>query len=375
MQNLVNKERLISSFCSLVAIDSLSYQERKMTDELSKRLKELGFEVYEDQAGEKIGGNSGNIIAKLKGNVQKDAMLFLSHMDTVAPGEGKKPIISGNRIHTDGSTVLGGDDASGIASILEMIQVLQEQGLPHGDIYVIFTVAEEMGLQGSKNLDAAAMKNVNARYGFILDDFGNVGTIVSSAPAHAKISVSIFGKSVHAGIEPEKGINAVQILADAVYHMKLGRIDEETTANIGVINGGKAMNIVCEQVEVIGEARSRDEVKLEKQVRHMRECFEKAAQKFGGKVDFKDELLYQPINLQKSPELIKILESAAEKADIKLEYRSSGGGSDANILNGLGIPSVNLASGYYNMHTTEEYVEIDELIKLTGFILAITQCV
>lgn len=375
MNDFVDRERLITAFCDLVHIDSLSYQEREMADELLKRLSTLGLDAVEDDAGKKLGGNAGNIIAKLKGNAEKKAILFSSHMDTVAPGTGKKPVVSGNRIQGDGSTVLGGDDVSGIACILEMLQILQEQNLSHGDIYVIFTIAEEMGLQGAKNLNPDFIENVKAEYAFVLDDFGSAGAVVSSAPSHAKITANIIGKSVHAGVEPEKGIDAVRIFADAVYHMNLGRIDEETTANLGIVSGGKAMNTVCDRIEITGEARSRDEGKLERQIQHMRTCLEKAAANFGGQVEFNDVLLYTAINLQRSPELIRILESAAKKVNLQLDYRTSGGGSDANIFNGFGMPSVNLSAAYNSMHTTKEYVEIDEMIKLTRLILSITQSV
>lgn len=375
MDKLINKQRLIASFCDVVAIDSLSYQERAIADELLRRLMLLGFEVLEDDAGAKIGGSAGNIIAKLKGNNDKGALLFAAHMDTVQPGIAKKPLLTGKRIHTDGTTILGGDDVSGIACILEMVESLQEHKLDHGDIYVIFTVAEEMGLLGARNLNPAVMEKVKAEYGFVLDDAGKAGGVVAAAPAHVKLFITIRGKSAHAGVEPELGIDAVRIMAEAVHHMQLGRLDEETTANLGVVKGGEAGNTVCGRVEILGEVRSRKPEKLAKQLKDMKECFEEAARNWGGAVDFQDELLYGSIDLYRYPELQKLLERAAEKIDLTMDYRSSGGGSDANIFNGLGIPCVTLSSAFYTMHTVQEYVEIDEMVRLAGFILSITQSV
>ncbi|BAE82901.1 M20/M25/M40 family metallo-hydrolase [Desulfitobacterium hafniense] len=375
MNRWINEKRLIASFCDLVAIDSLSYRERDMADELLRRLKRLGFEVWEDDAGPKIGGSAGNIIAKLKGIVDKEALLFTAHMDTVQPGTAKTPLLSGKRIHTDGTTVLGGDDAAGIACILEMAASLREHKLDHGDIYVIFTVAEEMGLQGAKNLNPAVMEKVKANYGFVLDDAGKAGGVVAAAPAHVKRHITIRGKSAHAGVEPEKGIDAVRIMAEAVYHMQLGRLDEETTANLGMIKGGEAGNTVCGQLEILGEVRSRNPEKLTKQLKAMQRGFEEAARNWGGAVEFEDELLYGAIDLRRHPDLQKLLEKAAEKIGLPMDYHSSGGGSDANILNSLGFPCVTLSSAFYAMHTVQEYVDIEEMIRLTEFMLSITQSV
>lgn len=334
---MVNKERIVTELLQLVKIDCISKNERKMADYIWKKLNDLEIDAKEDNSGEKIGGNTGNIIALLKGNINKDPILLSAHMDTVMPGLGKKPIVKDNIVKSDGSTILGADDAAGITIIFEILNVIKENKLPHGDIYILFTVAEEMGLMGSNNL---CIDGINAKYGFVLDDYGPAGGVTCYAPAHKQINVNIKGKSVHSGIEPEEGVSAIQIFADAVSRMRLGRIDFETTANIGVIKGGTSMNVVCDLVEVLGEVRSRDINKLERQTEHMRECFYDAAEKFGGHIEFKNELLYQPINFRMNHPLIGLLKNAMEENEIAFNSKTSGGGSDANLLNSYGIPGL-----------------------------------
>lgn len=308
---MVNRDRMVNEFIELVKIDSLTLKERDMADTLKKKLEDMGYQPKEDDAGKKTGGNAGNLICKIEGNKNVPAVLLMAHMDTVVPGIGKKPVIDGNLIKTDGTTILGGDDAAGIECILEALRVLKENTLSHGDIYVVFTIAEEGGLLGAKNLD---LSGIDAKYGFVMDDGGPIGHVAVSAPSQNKIDVKIFGKAAHAGVEPEKGISAIQIAAEAVSSMKLGRIDAETTANIGIISGGQATNIICDYVEINAEARSRSSEKLEKQTAHMEECFNKAAGKYNGRIIFESKLLYPAFNIEEHDEIISVLKTASQKA-------------------------------------------------------------
>jgi tripeptide aminopeptidase len=364
---MMNRERMIQEFMELVQIDSLSKQERKMADTLKAKLEALGLDVYEDDTGVKIGGNTGNLICTLKGTQKVPAVLVSAHMDTVAPGLGKKPHIEGSLLKSDGTTVLGGDDVAGIESILEVLRVLQERKLEHGDIQVIFTVAEEGGLYGSQNLD---FSRIYAKYGFVMDNGGKIGTVAVKAPAQYKFFVTVKGRSAHAGLEPEKGISAIEIAADAITRMKLGRLDEETTANIGVIKGGSETNIVCDSVEIKAEARSRNEQKLEAQAQHMRECFEKAAEKFGGSVDINSVFLYPAFNISEDEEVIRILKRASGKTGIPLVLEATGGGSDTNNINSKGIRAVDLSVGMDKVHSVNEQLDIDDLVKAAEFLLA-----
>lgn len=369
---MVNRHRMVNEFIELVKIDSLTKQEREMADTLKSKLENMGYTTYEDDAGSKIGGNSGNVICTIKGNKAVSPILLFAHMDTVVPGLGKKPIVQGNMIKSDGTTILGGDDVAGIECILEAIRVIKEEGIQHGDIQIAFTIAEEGGLFGAKYLDYS---KIHAKYGFVLDGSGEIGTVAVKAPSQYKIDVGIKGKAAHAGMEPEKGISAIQIAAEAISNMKLGRIDDETTANIGLINGGQATNIVCDKVDIKAESRSRDQNKLEEQTQHMKKCFEDAAAKFGGQVDFKADLMYPAFDIKEDQPIISILKKASTAAGIKLVLEATGGGSDTNIINSKGIQAVDISVGMDKVHSVEEQISIDDMVKAAEFLVAIIKSV
>lgn len=365
---MINKDRLVNEFLELVSIDSLTKNERMMADALARKLKDMGYEVVEDNAGEKIGSNTGNLISTVKGSKNVPAVMITAHMDTVEPGKGKKAVIENDVIKTDGTTILGSDDGAGIVCILECLKVLKENNIPHGDIQVVFSVAEEGGLLGAKNLD---LSKIYAKYAFVLDTGGAIGTVNVKAPSQNIIYVTVEGKATHAGVEPEKGVSAIQIAADAIASMKLGRIDHETTANIGIINGGRETNIVCDRVDIKAEARSRDKKKLDDQTNHMKECFEKAAEKFGGRVDFKAVNEYPSFNIPENAPIINILKKAAEAAKVPLLLEETGGGSDTNIYNGKGIEAVNVSVGMNKVHSVDENIVIEDMVKAAEYLLAI----
>lgn len=365
---MINRVRMVNEFIELVRIDSLTRQERHMADTLKGKLEAMGLEVFEDDAGIRIGGNAGNLICTVKGSRDVPAILLMAHMDTVVPGIGKKPVIEGNMIRTDGTTILGGDDVAGIECILEALRVLKENRIEHGDIQVVFSIAEEGGLLGAKNLDYS---KIYAKYGFVLDDGGRIGNVAVTAPSQDKIHVTVRGKAAHAGVEPEKGISAVQIASEAISNMKLGRIDEETTANIGIITGGQATNIICDRVEIEAESRSRNQQKLKEQTTHMKECFEAAAAKFGGSIEFAAELMYPAFNIKEEDGIVSILKKAAAEAGIELKLEATGGGSDTNIINGKGIQAVDISVGMDKVHSVEEQICIDDIVKAADFLVAI----
>lgn len=366
----VNRERMVEEFISLTSIDSVSRDERRMADALIRKLEAMGYKVIEDGAAKKIGGSAGNLICTVKGAKSVPAVLLSAHMDTVEPGIGKKPAVDGDYIRSDGTTVLGGDDVSGVICILEALRILKEKNIEHGDIQIVFTADEESGLQGSKSMD---FSRIYAKYGVVLDSDGAIGTTAIKAPAQINMYVTVKGKASHAGMAPEKGISAIQIAAAAISGMKLGRIDSETTANVGVINGGLATNIVCDRVEIKAEARSREQKKLDLQVAHMKECFEKAAEAFEGSVDFSAELAYPSFNISEDARIISILRKSAVESGVELILKGTGGGSDTNIYNGNGIESVNISAGMDKVHTVEEQILIDDLVKAAEFLICILE--
>ncbi|MGI6357220.1 MAG: M20/M25/M40 family metallo-hydrolase [Bacillota bacterium] len=368
---MVNRQRMIDEFIELVQIDSAPRQERGIADALKRKLTEMGLEVMEDNAGAAIGGNAGNVIARYPGNVgDAPAIVFAAHMDRVTPGFGIKPVIKDDTIYSDGTTILAADDLAGVVQMLEGVRVMQEQNLPHGDVELLFTISEEGGLFGAKNLERNLLK---AQYGYFLDGGGDVGTIIPSAPAQSKIDAQIIGRPAHAGIEPEKGISAIQVAADAISNMKLGRIDEETTCNVGIISGGLATNIIPEVVELRCEARSRNADKLSAQVEHMVGAMKAAAERWGAKAEITVSESYPPMNLSEDDKVVQIAVDAAKALGLSPTLVPTGGGSDANILNGKGLPAVVLGIGMEKVHSKEEFITIKQLLAGAEMVVAIAQ--
>lgn len=251
---MINEERLLNEFLELVQIDSETKDEAQIAKVLKKKFRDIGVEVFEDDTTAVTGHGAGNLICTLQGNKEGvDPIYFTSHMDTVVPGIGVKPSIQDGYVVTDGTTILGADDKTGLAVMLEIVKVLKEQNIAHGTIQFIITVGEESGLVGAKALDSSL---IQAKFGYALDSDGKVGNIIVAAPTQAKVRATMIGKTAHAGVAPEKGISAITMASKAISRMPLGRIDEETTANIGRFEGGKQTNIVCDHVDVLAEARS-----------------------------------------------------------------------------------------------------------------------
>ncbi|MBS8264810.1 M20/M25/M40 family metallo-hydrolase [Mesobacillus boroniphilus] len=368
---MINNERLLNEFLELVQIDSETKYETEIARVLKKKFEDLGVEVFEDDTTAQTGHGAGNLICTLQGTKDGvDTIYFTSHMDTVIPAKGVKPSIKDGYVVTDGTTILGADDKTGLAVMLETIRVLKEQSIPHGTIQFIITVGEESGLVGAKALDSSLVK---AKYGYALDSDGKVGNIIVAAPTQAKVAAVIHGKTAHAGVAPEKGVSAITIAAKAVARMPLGRIDEETTANIGRFQGGTQTNIVCDHVEILAEARSLIPEKMEAQVAKMKEAFESAAQEMGGKADVDIQVMYPGFKFGEGDLVVELAKKAAAKIGRSSELLHSGGGSDANVIAGFGIPTVNLAVGYEEIHTTNERMPIEELDKLAEMVIALIQ--
>lgn len=366
---MINKDRIKQSFLELVAINSPSKRERAVADYLVGRLKKLGFSVDEDDAAAKIEGNSGNIIATLNGTVKSAKAIFLGgHMDTVESTENLKVVIDGDLIKSDGTTILGADDKGGIAAILEGVESIIESNTPFGNIQLVFNVAEEIGLLGSRNMDYSKFK---ADYGFVFDTQKPVCCITWSAPSHMNILVEITGRASHAGMAPEKGVSAILAASNAISKMTLGRIDFETTANVGVIQGGKARNIIPDKVIVKAEARSRDEGKLAAQVEHMKSTFEEEASKMGAEAVVKLENEYTAFRFGEDDDIVKLASKASQKIGIEPVYTDGGGGSDANVFNANGIPVLNIGVGYDGAHSSSENVTFSDLARCAEFVEAL----
>ena len=362
---MINKERVLQRFLEYVQIDSESTQEKAFAERLICDLEQLGLQVRQDNANELIDGSTGNVIAVLEGNKDSEPVLFSCHMDTVRPGKNIKPIVEDGIIKTDGTTILGGDDKAGIAAVIEAITSIVEDEEDHPTVEIVFSIAEEIGLYGAKALDETKIKSKRA---YVLDSGGEVGGIVIKGPAQDKILVEINGKPAHAGVCPEEGVSAIEIASKAISKMKLLRIDENTTANIGKINGGIATNVVCPKVIIEAEARSTVIESLDKQTAHMVETFEKAAKDLGGEVNIKVDRLYGEFVVDENDEIVQIVKNASNNLGYKAYTTSTGGGSDTNVLNGKGIKAVNLAIGERKPHTLEETYCVDDLVKVSSLV-------
>lgn len=369
VNQMVNQERLLNEFLELVQIDSETKFETEIAKVLKQKFSDLGLEVFEDDTMSVTGHGAGNLVCTLPATKEGvDPIYFTCHMDTVTPAKGVKPSIKDGYVVTDGTTILGADDKTGISVMLETIRLLKEQNLPHGLIQFVITVGEESGLVGAKALDPSLMK---AKYGYALDSDGLVGNVVVAAPTQAKVKTVIYGKTAHAGVAPEKGISAITIAAKSIAKMPLGRIDHETTANIGRFEGGQATNIVCDRVDILAEARSLIPEKMQAQVSKMKEAFETVAADMGGRAEVDIEVMYPGFKFGEGDLVVEIARKAAAKIGRSCELQHSGGGSDANVIAGFGIPTVNLAVGYEEIHTTNERMPLEELYKLAEMTLAI----
>lgn len=365
----INTKRLVETFCELVRTDSTSGNERQMADLIKKKLEEMGFKPYEDNAGEAIKGNAGNVIVKVSGKVDAPPLLFMAHMDTVEPGKGKVPVIDGDIITSDGTTVLGGDDLAGVACILEAINILHEEKITHGDVYAVFSIAEESGLYGAKALDTS---KIPAKYAFVLDEGGPIGTVAIKAPYHNKIQFKVKGKAAHAGVSPEEGINAIRAASVAISNLPfMGRIDEESTCNIGIISGGRATNIVPDEVIIEGELRSISEDKLDKFTNQWIESFNSSIEKEQAAVDIEVKRAYGGYSIPEDHPIMDLLKKATKALKFPLLPHSTGGGSDTNVLNTKGIPAVNLSVGMANVHGTNEQIAISDMTKAAALIVEI----
>jgi len=364
---MINQNRVVEEFIELVKIDSESKNEAEIARVLKKKLEDLGLDVVEDDTKETTGLGSGNLIAKLSATkASGDTILFSCHFDTVTPGIGIEPIINGDIIETNKSTILGADDKAGIAALLEGIRVLKEQNIDHGDVEIVLTGGEEIGLIGATVVDKSALCST---YGFALDSGGKVGEIIVASPDQGKIKATVHGIAAHAGVAPEAGVSAIEIAAKAITNMPLGRLDEELTANIGIINGGERTNIVTDLVEVVGEARAITFSKLENQMNTMKKAFIEAAEERGCTVDIEIEYSRVGYRLLETDRVVEVASEAVKNVGRTPQLAATGGGSDANIFTSAGIPTANLGVGYLDIHSKDEKMPITELVKLSELVV------
>lgn len=352
---MVSKDRLVKTFLELVKIDSPSGQEAEVAKFLARKLEKLGGKAEFD--------SYGNLIVHFSG--QGEPMMLNAHMDTVEPGRGIKPIVEGEIIKTDGTTVLGGDPKAGVAAIIEALTSIKEGGKKHLPIEVVLTRQEELGMIGARNLDYSKVK---AKRGVTFDGGEESHKVDISSPGYQRVDAIIVGRAAHAGAEPEKGISAIKIAAEIISKLNLGRIDEETTANIGLIEGGSVRNAVPEKVVIRGEIRSRDMQKLETHTKHFEEVFDGVMKNYPeANLELELEKEFNSYRFNENHRVLEHIKRGFETLGVTPQLHHSGGGTDVNIFHTHGIEALVVGDGDYNAHTTREYVDINQMLLAAQF--------
>ncbi|OYT73256.1 MAG: peptidase M20 [Armatimonadetes bacterium CP1_7O] len=349
---LLNHERMTALFIEMARIESGSENEAALCDFVAKQLRALGAEsVIIDEASKQIGGTGGNVFARFKGTVDAPPLLLNAHVDTVYATQNIQIIRDENEIRTDGSTILGADNKAGVAIILEVLRTLKERNLPHPPLEVVFTIREEKGLLGAKAFDTSLLK---ARTGLVVDGREDPSALFVQSPTHWKFEVVFHGKAAHAGAEPEKGRNAIAMAAKAIAQMQWGRLDAETTANIGVIEGGQAMNVVPDRVKLVGEFRSFDSARVKALTERWKAICEQVAQESEGTVEVNFSQTFEAIRLAPDAPIVHAAVAGLKAVGIEPKLERTGGGSDANAFALKGIQCLVFPTGADRIHTPQE---------------------
>ena len=352
---MVSKERLLNTLVELIKIDSPSGEEDTIDDELTSRLQSLGSQVRHD--------SYGNIIANLPG--EGEPLLLSAHMDTVDPGRGIKPVLEGDILRSDGSTILGGDCKAGISIVLEALNSVRDSGITHRPVEVVFTRHEEGGLVGARHLDFSM---ISAKSGVVFDGEGPVNRVTVSAPSQNVVTANITGRAAHAGLEPEKGLSAILIAAGILTKLPLGRIDDETTANVGRMDAGLKRNIIPETAFLDGEIRSRDNAKLDRIRSQFEEVFLQASKDHpDARISLEIESTYRAYCVEATHAATEDITRALDSLGAKPELKASGGGSDANIFIEKGIIALPVGIGVQSFHTTWETASIPQVLQGAHF--------
>ena len=362
---MINTERLLREFEALVAIDCESFHEGAMRDHLREKLLALGLTVSEDEAAQRMGSGpdgAGNLLGRLNGKEEGVPLLFSAHMDTVSPGRGKQAIRRADgRITSDGTTVLGADDAAGLAAILEALTVLRERELPHPELEILFAAAEEPYCRGTSHFD---FSRVHAKTAYVLDLTGEIGTAALRAPSILSLEITVTGRAAHAGFAPEDGINALTIAARALSALPTGHVSEDTTVNFGVIRGGTGKNIVPAQVKLRGEIRSlRHEAALAA-AENVRDVFCREADRLGGSADVAVIEEIRAYDISPDEYVARRFERALAATGLgPAKFVTTYGGSDNNNFAAHGIRGIVMASAMENVHTVSEYTTTEALTR------------
>ena len=363
----INRDRLVETFIDLVKIPSPSWQEQKVMEYIIERFTRLGAESIPCECDD-----SYNLLLRIPGDNGITPILFSGHMDTVVPCDDVKPVVAKNRISSDGTTILGGDDKAAIAMFIEAFEYIKEEGILHGPVEILLSCAEELGLKGIKKFDLSLLKS---EYGFVFDSGGDIGRIITEAPFHSNMTITITGKASHAGMAPEKGINAINVISEIITRLPSGRIDSETTLNVGLISGGRATNIVPDEAVCSLEVRSIENKKMLAIEKEVRSVIKETCRKHKAKFKIDRTLEYEGFKISPDERIARICREAMARIKVKPLMLPMGGGSDTNIMNKGGLRSINLSCGMRNIHSTDEFIRISDLEKGTKLVLSIIETV
>ena len=363
------RERLLDDFVRLCEIESPSKEERNVADAVRAELQSLGLHVEEDDSGQDTGSDAGNLLARIAGPDGSPTVLLCAHLDTV-PLSGPVEVVQDNGVLSNRhEAILGADNKAAVATVLGAARRLVSDGSPVG-VEILFTTCEELALAGAKALEPGRLRS---DFGYVFDHASPVGELVLSSPTYYRLELDFRGQAAHAGIRPEAGRNAIAAAARAVVAMKLGRLDEATTANVGQIEGGSAANVVAERCRVVLETRSLDDSRAGEVVGSMVDAATKAASDSECDVETTVERLFRGYRLQRTAPVVEIAARALESRGIEPQYINTGGGSDANVLIAAGLPVLNVANGTERNHQPDESVTVDALETMLDVTLAIVE--
>ncbi|PID82966.1 MAG: peptidase M20 [Clostridiales bacterium] len=367
LEQLVSKKVVVDRFLDMIKVHGPSKNEIKFAEYMIKQMESLGAEIYLDNGFETYGGNAPVIFAKFKGSLPGEGITFSVHMDVIEPHAGVEPIIEGDIIRTDGSTTLGGDDRGGCASVTEALRVIKANNIEHQDIYVIMSTCEEVGLLGAKSIDWDKVPEhmMPSKKMLVVDNAGRAGLVAHTGPARYEFEITFKGKKAHAGVEPEKGINAIQLASIAVANMNIGRIDELTTSNIGNIITEGPLNVVPDECKVIGEIRGHDEDKISGILDTYKKSCEKAVDNLGGEFVFDIEQAFPALKPIDDLKFAKEICAVYDAIGVKSELEVIGGGTDGNIYSLKGFNPAIIGVGMYDAHTLSENLNTEDLYNTT----------
>jgi tripeptide aminopeptidase len=360
---------VLDLFAELCAIPSPPGEERAVADRVSAELRELKLAVDEDGAGAAIGSTSGNLLCRLPGRREGGTPLFFcAHLDTVPPQGRLEPVVDDGVVRNAGGTILGADNKSAVVAMIEAARRIVTEGRPHAGVELLFTTKEEVGLLGAGAFDHTRLE---AEVGFVYDQAAPIGDVIMGAPFQRSLLVRFRGRPAHSGMVPEEGRSAIAAAARAIADLRLGRIDEETTANVGLISGGSARNIVPEWCELEAEARSHDARKLADLVQEMLDTIAFAASVGECTVETEVSETYRGYRFTDSDPVVALARAALARCGYELVPTLTGGGADANVFNARGIPCLNLANGMRAIHTADEHIAVADLDAMVDVTLAL----